>query len=129
MTDRIPAAEFRSVRSGEGTKRVQGAQPTVIDGIRFDSKREASRWRELCMLQLAGDISELERQVKVPLEGADGPILTDGGNQQRSYVADFRYFDRKLGVWVYEDAKGHPTDIYKLKRAIVAAMGIEIVEV
>jgi len=37
---------------------------TVVDGITFDSKREAARWQELKLLERAGEITELERQVE-----------------------------------------------------------------
>lgn len=129
MTERLSAAALRRMQGIVRAKRVEGAQRTVRDGITFDSKREADRWSELVLLQRAGAISDLERQVPIGLEGQKGPILTDSGEQQRRYVADFRYLDRRTGAWVIEDAKGHPTDTYKLKRAILAAMGIAIREV
>ena len=45
------------------------------------------------------------------------------------YIADFQYVDVKLGLVVIEDAKGFSTDTFKLKRAILAAMGLQVVEV
>ena len=45
------------------------------------------------------------------------------------YVADFIYIDNRTGLEVIEDAKGYPTPEYKLKRAILAAQGVQIVEV
>lgn len=106
-----------------------GAIPTTVDGIRFDSAREARRWGELRLLEKAGEIRALRRQVRIEMQGRDGPILTPTG-KPAVYVADFVYEDRRLG-WaeVIEDAKGHPTPEYKLKRAVLAAMGLEIVEV
>lgn len=130
MTEKLTAAELRGqLAAPKGTKRVKGAERTVVDGIAFDSKREAKRWGELRLLQIAGEIRDLERQVPVDLLGQDGPILTDSGKQTRRYVADFRYFDTRLGIWVIEDAKGHPTEVFKLKRAILAAQGIEVKEI
>lgn len=102
---------------------------TTPDGIKHDSKREAQRWADLQTLERAGVISNLSRQVKFPLEGRDGPILTDSGKQQRNYVADFHYYDMRNGAWVIEDAKGFATKDYKLKKAILAAQGVEIIEV
>lgn len=96
-------------------------------GYTFDSKKEARRYGELLILQDAGEICRLERQVKIPLHGRDGPILTPTGRQMH-YVADFRYVDwRKNGRIVIEDAKGMETDVFKLKRAILAAQGVEVV--
>lgn len=130
MTDRIKAADLRAaLAKPKGVKRIIGAVRTVVDGITFDSAREARRWQQLCLMQRAGEISDLERQVSIALEGELGPIMTDSGQQQRVYLADFRYFDRRSKAWVIEDAKGHPTEVFKLKRAILAAMGLEIREV
>lgn len=106
-----------------------GNVPVVVDGIRFDSAREAKRWGELRLLEMGGEISNLSRQVTFPLEGRDGPILTDSGKQQRNYVADFHYFDKRNGAWVIEDAKGFATKDYKLKKSILAAQGVEIIEI
>lgn len=103
-----------------------GAIKTTIDGIKFDSMREARRWGELRLMERAGEIRNLRRQVRIPMEGRDGPILTPTG-RHAVYVADFVYEDRRLN-WaeVIEDAKGHPTPEFRLKRAILAAQGKEI---
>lgn len=105
-----------------------GAKRTELDGINFASKREAKRYSELKLLQAAGEIRDLELQVPVPLMGERDKIKTPTGRHMR-YVADFRYFDARLNAWVIEDAKGFMTPEYKLKRAILAAMGLEIREV
>ena len=105
-----------------------GAKAETVDGIRFASKREARRWGELQLLQRAGQIMDLRRQVKFYLFGRDGPILTPGGRVAQ-YVADFVYVDNRNGLEVIEDAKGYPTPEYKLKRAILAAQNIKIIEV
>ena len=105
--------------------RVKNAQPTVVDGIRFHSKREARRWGELLLLQKAGEITDLERQYSVPLIGHKDVLRTPTGRQMK-YVADFRYWDVDLEAFVIEDSKGHETDTFKMKRAILAAMGVEI---
>jgi len=114
-------------RAGDGMSKYQ-AQPAVIDGVRFASKREARRWAELLLLQSAGEITDLRRQVKIGMEGRDGPIRTPTG-RKAAYVADFTYVNARNGCLVIEDAKGFPTPEYKLKRAILAAMGLTIKEV
>lgn len=43
------------------------AHKTKVDGITFDSKREAERWKELKALEQEGKISSLERQRKYEL--------------------------------------------------------------
>ncbi|WP_273280917.1 DUF1064 domain-containing protein [Pseudooceanicola atlanticus] len=127
---RTTLSDLRKMQDAAADKRrVRGAQPITIDGIRFDSKREARRWQDLKLLEAAGEITDLERQVAFPLNGAKGPILTPTG-KQAFYFADFRYRDNRLGgAVVVEDAKGHPTDSYLLKKAILAADGVTIEEV
>jgi hypothetical protein len=83
------------------------AQPVVIDGIRFDSKREAARYNELRLLEMAGEIEHLEPHPKFHLQ--DG--FTHAGTHYRpiTYRADFRYRDCRTGQVVVEDVKGGPT--------------------
>ena len=113
-----------------GAGRIKGAIRTELDGLFFDSRREARRWAILSMMAKAKPplISDLKRQVKIPLHGRDGPILTLGGKQM-TYVADFTYTDAKTGAEVVEDAKGHKTEKYLMKKAILAAQGVTIREV
>ena len=100
-------------------------RPTEVDGIRFDSAKEARRWNDLCLLQRGGEIRDLERQYPVELMGQGGPLKSRAGRKLK-YVADFRYYDNRLKAWVIEDAKGVETDVFKLKWAICAAMGIDV---
>lgn len=91
-----------------------GAVPTVVDGIRFDSKVEAGRWQTLRMLEMAGGISRLERQVVFP--------LLVNGVAIGKYKADFVYY------WpnnerVIEDVKGHQTELFKRSAKHMAAQG------
>ena len=106
-----------------------GAIATTVDGIRFDSLREARRWGELRLMERAGEIRNLQRQVKIPLMGRDAPLKTRTGKAMRLTV-DFVYEDRRLN-WqtVYEDSKGAITRDYAVRRAVAAAMGLEVVEV
>ena len=99
------------------------AQKTTVDNIRFHSKKEANRYGELKMLQLAGAIRGLELQVKYPLIVHNHLIC--------SYVADFRYDEHLNGSWlrVVEDTKGYRTREYRLKKKLMLAIhGIEIRE-
>lgn len=98
-----------------------GAKKTVVDGITFDSKREAERWLELKLLLRAGEISNLERQKKFVLIPAFTkeilyPISKIKKFRECSYIADFVYVDNQTGQTVVEDAKGYKTEIYKLKK-------------
>ena len=107
-----------------------GAQKTEYDGIVFDSKREAERWRELALLQRAGEITDLRRQVKFILVPAQ--VDENGKIAERavSYVADFVYGDLRSGETVVEDAKGMHTREYIIKRKLMRYVhGIRIREV
>ena len=94
------------------------AQPTIVDGIRFHSKGEARRYSELRLLELAGEISNLELQPRFEIVG---PIP----RKVASYFADFSYFEDSRRV--VEDFKGHDTPLSKLKRKLVETIyGITI---
>lgn len=88
------------------------AQYTTVDGIKFASKKEATRYRELKLLERAGVITKLRMQVPF--------ILVDKSQfgRQIKYLADFVY--EEDGETVVEDTKGFRTDVYKLKKRLVA---------
>ena len=88
------------------------AKAVEIDGIRFDSQREARRYQDLKILQRIGDISELELQPVFPLECGDAPVRYDSGRQAK-YIADFRYRNKE-GEIIVEDVKGMDTPQSKL---------------
>ncbi len=84
--------------------------------LKFDSGKEAKRYKELKLMEKTGLITGLSLQVKFKLEGG-------------SYTADFVYFDCEKKTWIIEDAKGYKTDAYKRsKKAMKERYGIEVVE-
>lgn len=102
--------------------------PTVVDGVRFDSKREARRYQELVLLGKGYKISRLERQVVYEL----APSVTLAGEARKKaalrYVADFRYFDAEKGHFVVEDAKGRETPVSRIKRHLMKSVhGIDVI--
>lgn len=110
------------------------AQPTVVDGIRFASKKEAMRYGELKLLDKAGEIRKLELQPSFPLH-MWRPDHSDL-RQVAVYRGDFSYEARQSdgdgNGWlpIVEDVKGMRTPIYRLKKKMVEAeYGIEIREV
>ena len=93
-----------------------------VDGRLFDSMAEAARWQELQLLERAGEITELERQVEYEL------IPKQKGERAVKYIADFRYVDND-GKTVVEDTKGVRTPVYILKRKLMLRVhGIRIRE-
>lgn len=114
-----------------------------VGGIIFDSKKEAKRYSELLLLERAGAITDLERQVKYILIPAQressAEIYTKGKNKgcfkpgkllekECAYKADFVY--KENGKTVVEDTKGFRTKDYIIKRKLMLHVyGIRIREV
>jgi hypothetical protein len=100
------------------------------NGEKFDSKRELARYQELLLLQKAGKISELERQVVFVL--APAVRLACKNNRMKAalrFVADFRYRDILREELVTEDCKGMRNRVYEIKRHLLKAIhGIDILE-
>lgn len=105
-----------------------GNRTVVYQGIKFDSQRELERWLELKLLERAGEITDLQRQVKfelIPSQMYDGKVVERAVN----YIADFVY-QEKNGNKVVEDTKGMRTKEYILKRKMMLYFcGIRIREV
>lgn len=118
----------RAVRKGRPNRLGSVARFTEVDGLKFASKKEAKRWVELKLLEKAGEIDDVDRQVRFLLIGQYGHIKTPSGRDM-AYVADFVYRNVSDGTYVIEDAKGCRTEIYLIKKAIMAAMGLDIKEV
>jgi hypothetical protein len=99
-----------------------GNKKTVIDGITFASKKEATRYQQLKLMVKAKAIKHLELQPRYAIEINGVKICT--------YVADFRYTSASGGKEIVEDVKGVRTPIYKLKKKLMKAIKmIEIQEI
>lgn len=92
------------------------AKKTEVDGILFDSKKEAKRYEELKALQSEGKIRDLVLQPSFELQ----PHFRKGGKIIRAitYTADFMYLDSETGDTIVEDVKGMKTDVYKIKKKL-----------
>ena len=101
----------------------------TVDGQIFDSKKEANRYKELRLLEKAGEIHDLRMQVKFTLipaqrDEATGTVV----ERECSYKADFVY--EEDGKTVVEDVKGFRTKEYIIKRKLMLYQyGIRIREV
>ncbi len=86
-------------------------QPTVVDGIRFASKKEAARYGILSLLESQGKIDNLRLQPRIP--------LMVNGVKIGHYVGDFSY--SLNGKEVLEDVKSIATrtPVYKIKKKIL----------
>lgn len=91
------------------------AVKTEINGIEFDSKKEARRYKELKILEKADEIKSLELQPRFLLQEKfeyNGKTI-----RKIEYIADFRYIDEE-GNTIVEDVKGMKTEVYKIKKKI-----------
>ena len=105
-------------------------EKVVLDGIKFDSRREADRYAHLKFLKRLGEIEKLELQKKFVLVPAQRNKAGKVTERAITYRADFYYFDKRQGKWVVEDAKGVKTDVYKMKKKLMLSVhGLEIMEV
>ena len=113
-----------------------GNKKVLVDGISFDSKREANRYTELKMMVRSGEISDLELQKEYELIPSqyEKPSMQKGKPKclERSvkYIADFVYKDNRTGEYVVEDTKGVRTPEYIIKRKLLLYVyGIRIKEI
>lgn len=104
-----------------------GSRKITRNGITFDSAKEYRRYCELSLLEKAGAITELKRQVKyelIPSQRVDGKVV----ERPCTYVADFVY--RQNGEIIVEDTKGFKTKDYIIKRKLLLYIyGIRIKEI
>ena len=109
------------------------AKKTEVDGIVFDSLKEAKRYQQLKLMEKAGIICNLKRQVKyelVPAQYMNGKCI----ERAVTYTSDFEYDElikarqrtvmvyddsKTIGRHIVEDVKGVQTDVYKIKRKLM----------
>ena len=120
------------------------SKKTEFDGILFDSKKEAQRYRQLKLMERAGAICDLRRQVKyelIPAQYVDGKCV----ERAVTYISDFEYYmlkpypgrtvmigpnEKAIGQHIVEDVKGVHTKDYVIKRKLMLyKYGIRITEV
>lgn len=94
-----------------------------VDGVKFDSAKEARRFQDLWLLEKSGVIKGLDRQKRY--------VFELNGVRIGSYVADHTYTEN--GKFIVEDVKSEFTrklPMYRLKKKMMKAFfGIEILEV
>lgn len=129
-------------------KRTKGSKylnkKTIVNGIEFQSRKEARRYQDLSLLLSTGEISDLQMQVKYVLIPAQKEPDTKGSRggvkpgktieRECAYIADFVYKD-KDGNLVVEDVKGYRGNtgaysLFKIKRKLMLwKYGIKVREV
>lgn len=117
------------------------SRKVTVDGVTYDSMKEYRRFKELSLLERAGAIQNLKRQVKYVLIPAQREFTSEidkKGNFKKgkllerecAYIADFVYFDMSTCRMTVEDTKGYRTKDYIIKRKLMLWVhGIQIKEV
>lgn len=107
---RDPKLFYREPRNKYRAKKV------TVDGETFDSQGEYARWCELKLLERAGKISGLKRQITYP--------LVVNGEKIGSIIPDFDYRDNRTGEQITEDFKSKPTQtpVFRLKAKLFKAV-------
>lgn len=100
-------------------KKSPKAARTDRDGVVHDSKSEMQRWEQLRLWQLAGEISNLRRQVRHELRLPDGTVIRSPKGRAYTYTPDFIY--ERNGKEVIEDHKGHYDRHAQFKIAVFEA--------
>ena len=129
MTNYLSQSQIRKMfRQRIKPKPKYGNQKVVVDGEKVaDSQHEYRRLNDLKVLQRAGEIKDLQTQVRYNLI----PAQKICGEKVRGtdYIADFVYWT-KDDQFICEDAKGHKTADYIIKRKLMKLIhNIDVVEV
>ena len=118
----------QSVKHSAGSSKYHNVK-TEVDDIKFDSKKEACRYKYLMELVEAKAIRDLKLQQHFQLQGT---FRTPKGETVRGieYVADFTYW--RGNTFVIEDVKSEITrknPVYTMKKKMMAEKGLTITEV
>ncbi len=114
----IPASEARHLLA-KPKRNKYGAKKTIIDGITFDSKAEASYYTSLKLRERAGEVCDVEMQRPY--------CLTVNGVLVATYRADFVFWDIMVHRRRIVDVKGVKTPVFRLKRKLMKAChGVDV---
>lgn len=108
----ITAAEFHALKARKANK--YGAKKVTVDGVTFDSGREAMVVARLWIREKAGEITGLKLQVPYELE-VNGVLIC-------KYIADAVFYDKLAGKFRVIDAKGFETRDFKIKKKLMLAI-------
>ncbi|MDX0530767.1 DUF1064 domain-containing protein [Sinorhizobium medicae] len=121
MTERMTAEEFRAIREADLIERPSKYRnkKTTVDGVKFDSKREAEFYSSLKQLERAGQVYEVELQKPY--------ALTVNGQLVCTYKADFAFYDAIQKRNRVVDIKGVATKDFVIKKKLMRAVfGIDV---
>jgi len=119
MSETITIEEYRALQKAP---QKYGNRKIEVDGVRFDSRKEANRYQELLLLEAGGAIEDLTPHPRYELQ----PAFRDARGWKHpaiTYVADFSYLEINdpsavVGTLVVEDVKGGKgtqTEVFRIK--------------
>ena len=124
---RISIEEYKALLAKSETRSKYNNQKADFRGESFDSIKERDYYILLLDRERRGEIRDLKRQVAITIQQA---FETPSGEKYRAitYKADFVYKDITGQVHIV-DVKGYKTEVYKIKKKLLAFRGIYIEEV
>lgn len=116
---RMSAKEYRA-GAAKAKPRKYRNEPITVDGIRFDSKREAAYYGELKQREKLGEVSAVDLQTPFAITGPDGLLIT-------TYKADFCFWDHVADRFRVVDVKGVETKEFRIKKRLMKSLkGIDV---
>jgi hypothetical protein len=112
----IDEGEYELMKLEKKTNKYNNKKP-IVDGIKFDSKKEARFYNSLKLLKQAGEIKDFELQPEFVLLEKSNDHVTGRGIK---YMADFKIINNDGSVEIV-DTKGYKTQVYKLKKKLLLA--------
>ena len=124
---RLTVEEYRALLARSEARSKYNNRKADFRGESFDSEKERDYYILLLDREKRGEITDLQRQVVITIQKS---FETPSGEKYRAitYKADFVYKD-KLGQTHIVDVKGYKTEVYKLKKKLLAYQGFYIEEV
>lgn len=120
--------EYRELVKKSEAKSKYHNEKVEFRGITFDSIKERDYYILLLDREKKGEVRHINRQYKVEIQPA---FTTPSGEKIKAitYLADFYFYDKTRKAWRIIDVKGYKTDVYRLKKKLLAYKGIYIEEV
>lgn len=120
--------EYKELLKSSEAKSKYHNKKVKFRGITFDSVKERDYYLYLLDREKRGEVRHINRQYKFEIIPS---FTTPAGEKIKAitYLADFYFYDRTRKAWRIIDVKGYKTDVYRLKKKLLAYKGIYIEEV
>ena len=125
---RISLEEYKALLAKSESRSKYNNRKADFKGETFDSIKERDYYILLLEREKRGEVRHINRQYKIEIQPS---FIDRDGKKIRAitYLADFYYYDKLRKAWIVTDVKGYKTDVYRLKKKLLAFKGIYIEEV